>query len=32
MISGIPFPPDLPGFTIRGPPRFLDVTIPNYRP
>lgn len=31
MISGIPLPPDLPGATIRRPPRFPDVTLPNYR-
>jgi hypothetical protein len=31
MISGISLPPDLPGATIRRPPRFLDVTIPNHR-
>ena len=32
MTSGIPLPPDMPGATIRRPPRFLNVTIPNNRP
>ena len=32
MTSGIPLSSDMPGFTIRRSPRFLDVTIPNNRP